>query len=60
MRSLGLTALSTSDRGPRSKLVVTITAAPAMGRRKRQNLLREALVFMARQFGYVDAEADLL
>ncbi|MET7609280.1 hypothetical protein ABZS96_44615 [Streptomyces avermitilis] len=60
MMSLGLTALGTSDRGPRSKLAVTITAAPAMGRRERQSLLQEALVYMALQFGYVDAEADLL
>ncbi|MET7608969.1 hypothetical protein [Streptomyces avermitilis] len=55
-----LTALGTSDRGPRSQLAVTITAVPAMGRRERQSLLREALVYMALQFGYVDAEADLL
>ncbi|MGX1759944.1 RNA-binding domain-containing protein [Streptomyces lydicus] len=55
-----LTPLGTNDGGSRSRMAVTITAAPAMGRRERQSLLREALVHMAREFGYVDAEVDLL
>lgn len=38
----------------------TITAAPAMDRAERRSLLREALVHMAREFGRVDAEVDLL
>ncbi|MFI1653289.1 hypothetical protein ACH4XT_41125 [Streptomyces avidinii] len=49
-----------NDSGTRSRMAVTITAAPAMGRAERQSLLREALVHMAREFGYVDAEVDLL
>ncbi|MEV8047710.1 hypothetical protein AB0P02_28290 [Streptomyces griseoluteus] len=55
-----LTVLGTSDRGPRPQLAVTVTAAPAMGHQTRQSTLREALVYMAREFGYIDAEADLL
>ncbi|WP_327302194.1 hypothetical protein OG730_00530 [Streptomyces sp. NBC_01298] len=41
-------------------MAVTITAAPAMGRAERHSLPREALVHTAREFGYVDAEVDLL
>lgn len=48
------------DGGGRPGMAVTITAAPAMGRAERQNLMRQALVHMAREFGYVDAEAELL
>ncbi|MEU8686747.1 hypothetical protein [Streptomyces sp. NPDC048611] len=56
----GLMPLGTHDGGSRSRTAVTITAAPAMGRREHRSLLREALVHMAREFGYVDAEVDLL
>ncbi|WP_331731301.1 RNA-binding domain-containing protein [Streptomyces sp. NBC_00073] len=52
--------LGPNDNGPRPKLAVTITAAPAMDRAERQHLLREALVHMAHAFGYVDAETDVL
>ncbi|WP_328965587.1 RNA-binding domain-containing protein [Streptomyces virginiae] len=55
-----LAPLGTNDGDTRSRMAVTITTAPAMDRRERQSLLREALVHMARQFGYVDAETDLL
>ncbi|MET9959635.1 hypothetical protein ABZ128_11305 [Streptomyces sp. NPDC006326] len=55
-----LASLSTDDGGTRSRMAVTITAAPAMGRAERQSMLREALAHMAREFGYVDAEVDLL
>ncbi|WP_405533778.1 hypothetical protein OG592_42890 (plasmid) [Streptomyces avidinii] len=55
-----LASLGTNDGGTRSRMAVTITAAPAMGRAERQSLLREALVHMAREFGYVDTEVDLL
>ncbi|MEU9463751.1 RNA-binding domain-containing protein [Streptomyces sp. NPDC048312] len=55
-----LTPLGPNDGGPRSQMSVTITTAPAIVRTERQHLLREALVHMARQFGYVDAEVDLL
>ncbi|MFB6947468.1 hypothetical protein ACFWGL_42080 [Streptomyces sp. NPDC060286] len=55
-----LASLGTNDGGARSRMAVTITAAPAMSRAQRQSLLREALVHMACEFGYVDAEVDLL
>ncbi|MFE2271436.1 RNA-binding domain-containing protein [Streptomyces lavendulae] len=57
---IDLASLGTNDGGTRSRMAVTITVAPAMGRAERQSLLREALVHMAREFGYVDAEVDLL
>ncbi|MEU1223081.1 AlbA family DNA-binding domain-containing protein [Streptomyces microflavus] len=59
-RLIDLAPLGTNDEGTRSLLAVTITAAPAMERAERRSLLREALVHMAHEFGYVDAEADLL
>lgn len=58
--SSDLGPLGPNDNGPRPKLAVTITAAPAMDRAERQHLLPEALVHMAHAFGYVDAETDVL
>ncbi|MFE9679772.1 helix-turn-helix domain-containing protein [Streptomyces sp. NPDC006259] len=55
-----LAPLGSNDGGPRSRMAVTIIAAPAMGRAERKSLLREALVRMAREFGYVDAEVDVV
>lgn len=55
-----LTSLGVNDGGTRSRMAVTITAASAMHRAERQRLLREALAYMVDQFGYVDAEMDLL
>ncbi|WP_053679709.1 RNA-binding domain-containing protein [Streptomyces sp. XY66] len=55
-----LTPLGANDSGTRSQMSVTITAVPTMGRAERQSLMREALVYMARQYGYVDADVDLL
>ncbi|NBM14675.1 RNA-binding domain-containing protein [Streptomyces sp. GC420] len=55
-----LAPLGSNDGGPRSRMAVTIIAAPAMGQAERKSLLQEALVRMAREFGYVDAEVDLL
>ncbi|MEU6519709.1 RNA-binding domain-containing protein [Streptomyces sp. NPDC046978] len=57
---IDLTSLGTNDGGTRSRMAVTITSQPAMGRAERQRLLREALVYMAGECGYVDAEVDLL
>ncbi|GAA0279876.1 hypothetical protein GCM10010302_17030 [Streptomyces polychromogenes] len=57
---VGLSQLGVNDGGQRSRMAVTITAGPAMGRSERRRLLREALVHMAREFGDVDAEVDLL
>jgi hypothetical protein len=57
---IDLTPLGTNDNGPRSQMAVTVTAAPAMDRSERTQLLWEALAYMARQFGYIDAEVDML
>ncbi|EDY52718.1 hypothetical protein SSCG_05746 [Streptomyces clavuligerus] len=57
---IDLTPLGARDGSALSRMAVTITAAPTMDRRERQALLRHALVHMAREFGYVDAEVDLL
>lgn len=59
-KHVDLTPLCPTDGGSRSRMAVTITTAPAMIRAERQRLVREALVYMARQFGYVDAEVDVL
>ena len=55
-----LEPLGTADRGPRPQMAVTVTAQPAMERTERTQMLREALVYMAHELGYVDAEVDLL
>ncbi|WP_405559491.1 hypothetical protein [Streptomyces sp. NBC_01180] len=55
-----LAPLGMNDGGTKSLMAVTITAAPAMERAERRSLLREALVHMAHEFGYVDAEVVLL
>ncbi|WP_405787116.1 putative DNA binding domain-containing protein [Streptomyces sp. NBC_00029] len=55
-----LSPLGANGGSPRSRMAVTIAAAPAMSRAERQRLLREALAHMAQAFGYVDAEVDLL
>ncbi|MEV4333646.1 RNA-binding domain-containing protein [Streptomyces sp. NPDC049597] len=44
----------------RQSMAVTITATPRMAANQRRNLLRQALVHMARAFGYVDADLDAL
>ncbi|MET7648832.1 hypothetical protein ABZS83_35470 [Streptomyces sp. NPDC005426] len=48
-----LASLGTNDGGTKSVMTVTITGTPAMERAERRRLLREALVHMAREFGYV-------
>lgn len=39
---------------------VTITAPPVLERAARQGRTREALPYMAQQFGFLDATADRL
>lgn len=51
-----LASLGTNDGGTKSLTTLTITGTPPMERAERRRLLREALVHMAREFGYVDAE----
>ncbi|MFF3488554.1 hypothetical protein ACFYXC_35580 [Streptomyces sp. NPDC002701] len=46
-----LTSVGTNDGGTRPRMAVTITAEPAMGHAEPQRLLREALAYMAAQFG---------
>ncbi|MFJ7949217.1 hypothetical protein ACIQ6K_37270 [Streptomyces sp. NPDC096354] len=41
-------------------MAITITRSPTMHRPERQAVLRRALVHMARHFGYVWAEEELL
>ncbi|MEU6350139.1 RNA-binding domain-containing protein [Streptomyces sp. NPDC047072] len=56
---IDLKPLGPRDGGGRPLMAVTITASPAMERTRRKELLRRALVHMATQFGYVDAEVEL-
>ncbi|MFD8025356.1 hypothetical protein ACFV6G_33700 [Streptomyces lavendulae] len=46
-----LAQFGVNDGGCRSRMAVTVTAAPAMVRSERQRLLRETLAHMAREFG---------
>ncbi|MGW7610114.1 hypothetical protein ACWGKW_23110 [Streptomyces sp. NPDC054766] len=55
-----LALLDVGYDGGRSCMAVTVTASPAMGCRERRSLMRQALVRMALEFGYVDAGVDLL
>lgn len=55
-----LKPLGARDGGGRSLMAVTITTSPTMERTQRKELLRRALAHMATEFGYVDAEVDLL
>ncbi|MGW0971236.1 hypothetical protein [Streptomyces sp. NPDC002516] len=55
-----LAPLGVGYDGGRSCMAVTVTASPAMGRRERRTLMRQALVRMALEFGYVDAGVGLL
>lgn len=57
---IDVSPLGAGDGGGRTAMAVTITADPAMERNPRQHLLRQALVHMARESGYLDAEVDLL
>ncbi|MDX2591322.1 hypothetical protein PV343_03220 [Streptomyces sp. WI03-4A] len=52
-------ALGPSSRGPRQEMAVTITAEPSLRRAERQDLMRRALVHMARAFGHLHAEVGL-
>ncbi|MFE2828596.1 RNA-binding domain-containing protein [Streptomyces sp. NPDC059271] len=57
---IDLEALGPGEDGVRSEMAVTITRSPTMPRQERQAVLRRALVHMARHFGYVWAEEELL
>ena len=57
---INLQPLGPASRSDRSEMAVTVTAAPAMGRKQRYDVLRRALVYMARAFGHVEAGVELL
>ncbi|MEU5958282.1 RNA-binding domain-containing protein [Streptomyces sp. NPDC047525] len=59
-RLIDLDPLGANTDGERSRMAVTITATPTLPRRERQSLMRQALVHMAQEFGYVDAEVERL
>jgi len=50
--------LGQSDRGQLSEMAVTITAPPHLDPSVRRAQTREALVYMAQQFGFLDATPD--
>ncbi|MFD5820594.1 helix-turn-helix domain-containing protein [Streptomyces sp. NPDC127038] len=54
-----LAPLGVGYDGGRSCMAVTVTAPPVMGRRERRSLMRQALVRMALEFGYVGADVGL-
>ncbi|MFD8733670.1 RNA-binding domain-containing protein [Streptomyces sp. NPDC059618] len=54
-----LAPLGVGYDGGRSCMAVTVTASPVMGRRERRSLMRQALVRMALEFGYVGADVGL-
>ncbi|MEU0256235.1 hypothetical protein ABZ299_27935 [Streptomyces sp. NPDC006184] len=57
---IDLNALGPGEDNIRPEMAVTITRSPIMHHQERQTVLRRALVHMARHFGYVWAEEDLL
>jgi hypothetical protein len=57
---IDLNALGPGEDNVRPEMAVTITRSPIMHHQERQTVLRRALVYMARHFGYVWAEEDLL
>lgn len=57
---IDLNALGPGEDSIRPEMAVTITRSPIMHHQERQTVLRRALVHMARHFGYVWAEEDLL
>ena len=57
---IDLSPLGQSDRGQLREMSVTITAPPVLERTARQVRTREALAYMAQQFGFLDATADRL
>ncbi|MCX5317759.1 hypothetical protein [Streptomyces sp. NBC_00154] len=56
---IDLQPLGPTDRGNRAEMAVTITAAPAMERKRRQDLTRRALDHMAQAYGHVHGAAGL-
>jgi hypothetical protein len=55
-----LTPLGQSDRGQLREMSVTVTAPLQLDDAARRRLTSEAILYTARQFGFLDAPADLL
>jgi hypothetical protein len=55
-----LTALGSTDRGQLREMAVTVTAPLLLDQGVRRSRTNEAILYMARQFGFLDAGADLL
>jgi hypothetical protein len=58
MTNIDLSPLGRSDRGKVPEMAVTITAPPQLDPSDRRARTREALVYMAQQFGFVEASED--
>ena len=56
---IDMSPLGRSDRGPLREMAVTITAPPRLAPPGRRAETSAALVYMAQQFGFLDATADL-
>jgi hypothetical protein len=57
---IDLSPLGHSDRAPLASMSVTVTAPPRLDRSARRSLAQDAVLYMARQFGFVDlTEATL-
>jgi len=56
---IDLSSLGHSDRGQIHEMAVTITADPQLDQDERRSRAREALTYMARQFGFLDAAEDM-
>jgi hypothetical protein len=51
---IDLSPLGHSDRAPLASMSVTVTAPPRLDRSARRSLAQDAVLYMARQFGFVD------
>jgi hypothetical protein len=54
---IDLDPLGQSDRGQLREMTVCVTAPPVLDRAVRESYTREALAYMAQQFGFLDATA---
>ena len=57
---IDMSALGQTDRGQIRGMAVTITAPPQLDQGERKIQARKALVYMARQFGFLEATEDRL
>jgi hypothetical protein len=54
---IDMVPLGRSDRGQVPEMAVTIIAPPRLDPSDRRTRTREALVYMAQQFGFIEASA---